>query len=114
MISQFPSDSANAESAGRIMTKTVKAGKRTYFFDVYSMRNSDDYYITITESRKKSDEDGSTYYAKQKLHLYKEDFDKFCIGLEAAIEFVKASKPEYFALHRSDAESADDLDFDTL
>jgi len=101
------------EAGGRIMTKTVKAGKRTYFFDVYSTRNADDYYITVTESRKKTNEDGTALYLKQKLYLYKEDFAKFARGLEAAVDFVKSAKPEYFADTEQPVD-ADIIDFDDL
>ena len=64
----------------------VKAGKRrTYFFDVRSTRGSD-YYITITESRKRFDSDG---YDRHKIFLYKEDFNKFLKGLNETVEYVK-------------------------
>ena len=59
-----------------IHSKAVRAGKRTYFIDVKSTRD-DDYFITITESRKRHDGDGASSFARQQLHLYKEDFDKF-------------------------------------
>lgn len=78
-----------------IYSKPVRAGKRTYFFDVKATRG-DDYFITITESRKKSLPDGEVLYEKQKLHLYKEDFEKFAEGLGEAIGFIKQTKPEYF------------------
>lgn len=78
-----------------IYSKPVRAGKRTYFFDVKTTRG-DDYFITITESRKKSLPDGEVLYEKQKLHLYKEDFEKFTEGLGEAIGFIKQTKPEYF------------------
>lgn len=78
-----------------IYSKPVRAGKRTYFFDVKATRG-DDYFITITESRKKSLPDGEVFYEKQKLHLYKEDFEKFTEGLDEAIGFIKQTKPEYF------------------
>lgn len=67
-----------------IYSNAVKAGKRTYFFDVKATRNSD-YYLTITESKKKFDKDGNPSYEKHKVFLYKEDFEKFAEGLEEAI-----------------------------
>ena len=73
-----------------IYSNAVKAGKRTYFFDVKSTRNSD-YYLTITESKKKFDKDGNPSYEKHKVFLYKEDFEKFAEGLEEAIGVVKAA-----------------------
>jgi hypothetical protein len=69
-----------------VYSKRIRAGKRrTYFFDVRATR-SNDYYLTITESRKKFNEDG---YDRHKLFLYKEDFNKFLKALTEAIDYVK-------------------------
>jgi len=78
-----------------IFSKAVRAGKRTYFFDVKSTK-SDDFYLTITESKKRfSNEEGKFHYEKHKLFLYKEDFEKFSEGLTEVIEFIKTGvKPE--------------------
>lgn len=73
-----------------IYSKAVKAGKRTYFFDVKATRNND-YYLTITESKKKFDKDGNSSYEKHKVFLYKEDFEKFSEGLEEVVAVVKAA-----------------------
>ena len=70
-----------------IFSKRVRAGKRTYFFDVKATR-SNDYYLTITESKRKYKEDGFTY-EKHKIFLYKEDFDKFGTALIETIAHVK-------------------------
>ncbi len=70
-----------------IFSKRVRAGKRTYFFDVKSTRSSD-YYITITESRRYQKDDGFTY-EKHKMFLYKEDFDKFLEALNESVDHVK-------------------------
>jgi Protein of unknown function (DUF3276) len=70
-----------------LYSKRIRAGKRTYFFDVKSTRSSD-YYITITESRRHQKEDGFVY-EKHKIFLYKEDFDKFFEGLQDSINHVK-------------------------
>ncbi|MCZ2482279.1 PUR family DNA/RNA-binding protein [Aquirufa nivalisilvae] len=70
-----------------LFSKRIRAGKRTYFFDVKSTR-SQDYYITITESRRHQKEDGFVY-EKHKMFLYKEDFDKFMDGLKEAVDHVK-------------------------
>ena len=78
-----------------VYSKPVRAGRRTYFFDVKATRN-DDYYLTITESRKKQGKDGSIYYDKHKLFLYKEDFQKFAEGFEEVVAFVKEHKPDFF------------------
>lgn len=70
-----------------IFSKRVKAGKRTYFFDVKSTR-SEDYYLTITESKRKPRGDGFTY-EKHKIFLYKEDFSKFVKALNESVEHIK-------------------------
>jgi len=77
------------DNGGELFSKPVKAGKRTYFFDVKSTRGND-YYLTITESKKRLGDDGKFYYEKHKLFLYKEDFDKFSDGLQEAIAFIRA------------------------
>ena len=68
-----------------VFSKKVRAGKRTYFFDVKATR-SNDYYITITESKKRL-EDG--VFIKHKIFLYKEDFEKFIEGLNGTIDYIK-------------------------
>lgn len=70
-----------------IFSEKVKAGKRTYFFDVKATR-SNDYYLTITESKKRFKEDGFTY-EKHKIFLYKEDFNKFMEALNNTVNHVK-------------------------
>lgn len=76
-----------------IFSRAVRAGKRTYFFDVKATRRND-YYLTITESKKRYHRDGRFYFEKHKIFLYKEDFDKFSVGLSEAVEFIKSEKPE--------------------
>jgi hypothetical protein len=83
------------ESSGReeIHSKAVRAGKRTYFFDVKATRRND-YYLTITESKKRFNRDGKFFYEKHKLFLYKEDFDKFSDSLKEIIEFIREANPQ--------------------
>ncbi len=83
------------EAAGReeIHSKAVRAGKRTYFFDVKATRRND-YYLTITESKKRFNRDGKFFYEKHKLFLYKEDFDKFADSLTEIIEFIREANPQ--------------------
>lgn len=69
-----------------VFSKAVRAGKRTYFFDVKVTRNSNQ-YLTITESKKSVNDEGISY-EKQKIFLYKEDFEKFLIGFHEACEFI--------------------------
>ena len=76
-----------------IFSKVVRAGKRTYFFDVKSTR-SDDFYLTVTESKRRYTDDGKFSYEKHKLFLYKEDFEKFSEGLNEAIDKIKSLKAE--------------------
>jgi hypothetical protein len=76
-----------------IFTKVVRAGKRTYFFDVKATRK-DDYYLTITESKKRLGKEGKVFYEKHKIFLYKEDFEKFTDGLKDAVSFIDSGKDE--------------------
>lgn len=75
----------------------VKAGKRIYYFDVKSTRG-DDYYVTITESRKRLTRDGGFMIDKHKIHLYKEDFEKFALGLQDVLDYIRLNKPDNFEL----------------
>ena len=76
-----------------IFTKIVRAGKRTYFFDVKATRK-DDYYLTITESKKRLGKEGKFFYEKHKIFLYKEDFEKFAEGLNDAVMYIGNEKEE--------------------
>ncbi len=76
-----------------IHSKVVRAGKRTYFFDVKSTRN-EEYYLTITESKKRFEDNGNFHYEKHKIFLYKEDFEKFLEGLQEVIHFIDDHQPE--------------------
>lgn len=76
-----------------IYTKVVRAGKRTYFFDVKATRK-EDYYLTITESKKRLGKEGKIFYEKHKIFLYKEDFEKFADGLHNAVAFIGNGKNE--------------------
>jgi hypothetical protein len=79
-----------------IFTKVVRAGKRTYFFDVKATRK-DDYYLTITESKKRLGKEGKVFYEKHKIFLYKEDFEKFADGLKDAVTYIGNGKDEFRA-----------------
>ena len=87
----------NTEENGRfneeaLFSKSVRAGKRTYFFDVRSTRGGD-YYLTITESKKRFQDDGKFFFEKHKVFLYKEDFEKFTENFNEAIDFIKKNAP---------------------
>ena len=76
-----------------IFSKTLRAGRRTYFFDVRETK-AKDYYLTITESKKFTNEDGSFHYKKHKIYLYKEDFNDFKAFFEETINFIIKEKGE--------------------
>jgi hypothetical protein len=77
-----------------IFTKRVRAGKRTYFFDVKSTKSEKDFYITITESKRVGDDE----YEKHKIFLYKEDFEKFREALAETVEHVQTNLLEHQAV----------------
>lgn len=76
-----------------IYSQIVRAGKRTYFFDVKSTRN-DEYYLTITESKKRFSENGKFHFEKHKIFLYKEDFDKFADSFHDVVKYIRENQPE--------------------
>lgn len=76
-----------------IFSQILRAGRRTYFFDVRSTK-ADDYYLTVTESKKFTHDDGSFHYQKHKIYLYKEDFTEFNEMLNAATNFILNEKGE--------------------
>ena len=76
-----------------VFSKSVRAGKRTYFFDVKSTK-ANDFYLTITESKKRIGDDGNPFFEKHKIFLYREDFQKFVDGLNEAINHVGTLKVE--------------------
>ena len=83
----------NENEKVEIYSHRVRAGKRTYFFDVKATR-SNDYYLTITESKRRFKDEGF-FYEKHKIFLYKEDFVKFVDALQAAVDHVKELMPDY-------------------
>ncbi|MGB8357445.1 MAG: DUF3276 family protein [Bacteroidales bacterium] len=106
-----------------VFTKVVRAGKRTYFFDVKSTRH-EDLYLTITESKKRLGKEGKMFYEKHKIFLYKEDFEKFTEGLREAVTFagngealhgeagIASASDEVIA--EAPASEFSDVDFDEL
>jgi len=80
-----------------IFTKRVRAGKRTYFFDVKSTKSEKDFYITITESKRVSDTD----YEKHKIFLYKEDFEKFRDALAETVVYVQTNLLEHLEVEQT-------------
>lgn len=76
-----------------IFSKVLRAGRRTYFFDVRATK-AEDYYLTITESKKFTNEDGSFHYKKHKIYLYKEDFAGFNEILQEMTDYILEEKGE--------------------
>lgn len=108
--------SDNQERRDGHFSRAVRAGKRTYFFDVKSTRG-DEKYLTITESKRKfSNEQGRFFYEKHKLFLYKEDFEKFFRGLNESIHFIETGEfPEDYGLDIGEKEEpTDDIRFEDL
>lgn len=77
-----------SREADCLYTKVVRAGKRTYFFDVKSTRNNQ-YFLTITESKKRIDDNGAPYFDKHTIYLYGEDFDQFTGVLQDVLTYIK-------------------------
>ena len=76
------------ENQDELYSRPVRAGKRTYFFDVKATRGKD-LYMTITESKRRFDDHGNVSYSKHKIFLYREDFDKFEDGFLDAVDKIK-------------------------
>ncbi|PDH47998.1 MAG: DNA-binding protein [Bacteroidetes bacterium MED-G13] len=76
-----------------IYSKALRAGRRTYFFDVRSTK-AGDYYLTVTESKKFTEEDGTFYFKKHKIYLYKEDFNEFKNILDEMTDYIISEKGE--------------------
>ena len=91
-----------------IYSVSVRAGKRTYFFDVKSTRR-DEFYLTITESKKRFEQDGNFHFEKHKIFLYKEDFEKFIEGLQEVITFIDQNQQDEF-VDQSEVEEVEGLE----
>ncbi|SHI36833.1 Protein of unknown function [Mesonia phycicola] len=92
-----------------IFSKVLRAGRRTYFFDVRATK-ANDYYLTITESKKFTNEDGSFYYKKHKIYLYKEDFEGFAEILEEMTSYIVNEKGEEVISERHQKDFKKDYD----
>ncbi|PKP28275.1 MAG: DNA-binding protein [Bacteroidetes bacterium HGW-Bacteroidetes-19] len=103
----------NGRDREEIFSKSVRAGKRTYFFDVKATK-SNDYYLTITESKKRFEQDGKFFFEKHKLFLYKEDFEKFAEGLSEVVEYVKKNQPEIIERTETENDEFTDVKFEDL
>ena len=108
------------QDKNEVLSRAVKAGKRTYFFDVKKSRN-EELYLTITESKRTTDpEIGNFFYEKHKIFLYKEDFEKFKNALSGVIDFIEfGEEPEEFFDSdsfgkTSNADDINDISFDDI
>jgi len=111
MYSEDIENAAAQERGGDdVFSKPVRAGKRTYFFDVKATKGND-YYLTITESKRRIEKDGRFAYDKHKIFLYKEDFEKFTEGLQEVIDYIKEKCP---VVERTSDSSFSDVDFEKL
>ena len=96
-----------------IFSKVVRAGRRTYFFDVRSTK-AGDYYLTISESKKFTNDDGTFYFKKHKIYLYKEDFENFSNTLGEMTKYIIDEKGEEVIseIHDKDFKSKNDQNED--
>lgn len=118
----YREDYDQAQFQGRdaedVYSKPVRAGKRTYFFDVKSTKGQNDFYLTITESKRRNNPDGSFVYDKHKIFLYKEDFEKVSKGLADAIKYIETGEypadyydqPEPRHFEHTEGESHSEID----
>jgi hypothetical protein len=102
----------NIEDQEEIYSKVLRAGRRTYFFDVRSTK-AGDYYLTITESKKFTHDDGSFHYKKHKIYLYKEDFEAFREHVEEMMDYIINEKGSEVISerHQKDFKKEEEADF---
>lgn len=107
------SEELEKNDRGDLFSKSVRAGKRTYFFDVKSTRGNDQ-YLTITESKKRFGTDGKFTYEKHKIFLYKEDFEKFIEGLNEAVNHIRENAPAITTNYNGEEKKDSDISFEDL
>jgi hypothetical protein len=95
----------NKRGNDEIYSNSIRAGKRTYFFDVRKTRNGE-MFLTITESKKIMKDEGNFHFEKHKIFLYKEDFEKFSNGLKEALDFIGNPESDHaFTVNSDDSVS---------
>ena len=87
MIDHYRNDDLERLEKEEIYSNAIRAGKRTYFFDVKATKGND-YFLTITESKKRTDNEGNSHFEKHKIFLYKEDFEKFNEGFKDVLRVI--------------------------
>ena len=104
----------NGDERDELYSNVVRAGKRTYFFDVRATKGND-YYLTITESKRRYNDDGTYHYQKHKIFLYKEDFEKFSEAMSDTIKkVIELQNEESTNVADRVADNFTDVDFDEL
>ena len=106
-------ENQNEFNAEEIFSKALRAGRRTYFFDVRETK-AGDYYLTITESKKFTNEDGTFYYKKHKIYLYKEDFNDFSSILTEMVDFIIKERGEEVISERHQKDYQKEKNFDSV
>ena len=114
----YDSPSYQDRTSEDVYSKPVRAGKRTYFFDVKSTKGNNDFFLTITESKRRNNPDGTFAYDKHKIFLYKEDFEKVSKGLNDAINYIETGEypadyydqPEPRHYEKMEGESHNEID----
>tara|TARA_B100000925_G_scaffold94794_1_gene68996 strand:- start:343 stop:711 length:369 start_codon:yes stop_codon:yes gene_type:complete len=103
----------NERDQEEIFSKVLRAGRRTYFFDVRETKASD-YYLTITESKKFTNDDGTFHYKKHKIYLYKEDFNDFSSILSEMVDFIIKERGEEVISERHQKDYQKEKNFDSV
>ena len=103
----------NDKDQEEIFSKVLRAGRRTYFFDVRETKASD-YYLTITESKKFTNDDGTFHYKKHKIYLYKEDFNDFSSILNEMVDFIIKERGEEVISERHQKDYQKEKNFDSV
>ncbi|NCC73180.1 MAG: DUF3276 family protein [Sphingobacteriia bacterium] len=107
-------DSFNRDNREDVYSLAIRAGKRTYFFDVKETRSGEK-YLTITESKRRfNNESGKFFYEKHKIFLYKEDFEKFSNGLSGVIDFIQTGKEPVIEQDDKPLSTNTDISFEDL
>lgn len=101
------------ENRDEVFSVIVRAGRRKYFLDVKKTKE-DELYLTVTESKRFTDEEGKFFYQKHKIFLYKEDFEKFVDGLHQVIEFIETNQKSVKSPQTDMKNNFTNVDFDDL
>ena len=102
------------DNRDEIYSKSLRAGRRTYFFDVRSTR-ADDFYLTITESKREFNTDGTPFYKKHKIYLYKEDFQNFKDHMNEMMDYIiKERGEEVISLNKEESTEETNLNTENI